>query len=177
MSWDYSGNLKPSSPVSNPFTIRACYKALMVGLVSLTACAPSDPNKIHLFNEIYFNLQAREQLVPPSQGHIKTFQQALSVFNIQVPLFKVVKGPGYYLYLGKPITSLVAILDSSTTEWEAMQSSDSIFYAQWKKVPQSQALYYVDTPSKFLLLALQDSTTASSVQSFQNLASRIEFKN
>jgi hypothetical protein len=149
----------------------------MVCIFALAACAQPDPKKIFLFNGIHLHLQAQEQLVPPTQGHVNGFQQSLPWLKEQVPLYKVVKGPGYYLYLGKPLTSLLKVLNTNSSEWQTMQSTDSIFYAQWNKMPQSCALYYTDAPSKFLMLVIQDSPVNGNITSFQQLSSRLTFKN
>lgn len=177
MSWDFSGNLKPSLQVSKPSPIRASMLALMAYIFIFSGCTPADSKKQHLFNQIYFQLHGKEQLLAPTQGHVHTFQHSISVLKQQVPLYKVVKGPDYYMYIGKPMESLWEVLHRDTILWNDFQSSKSTCYASIKGLPQKNALLYTDAPSKFLMILLQDSTALKDMTSYESLITRLEFNN
>jgi len=85
-------------------------------VVFIASCSTKNQNNVILFNNINFKLHASEKKLLFDSLSQQNFQLNFNNSNIQIPIFKVIQGNDYSIYLGIPInTSLKKLIQFKST--------------------------------------------------------------
>jgi hypothetical protein len=113
-------------------------KILYLSIVLFFAsCSTKNQSNVVLFNNINFKLHDSEKKLLIDSLSQQIFQSNFNNSNIQIPLFKVIKGNDYFIFLGVPInTSLKKLIQFKSTitppNTAIITDSNSYFFTKYK---------------------------------------------
>ncbi|MEL6194315.1 MAG: hypothetical protein AAFR66_19800 [Bacteroidota bacterium] len=86
---------------------------LAIFLLGLISCEPEVNNGVYLYNDISFKLQENESVEDSGREIIAEYEKYRFPSDLQIPLFKCIKGDQYTIFLGIPYeTSVEEIADA-----------------------------------------------------------------
>ncbi len=152
-------------------------------LVLLLGCSSSTPpedteitevstRKITLFNGVKMELYEGESEVSLEQADKDLYASLTSVSQIQVPLFKKVKGDGYSIFVGLPVgmdfskSDELRVINTDFQELEEKSDQGEDFsYRQYENASKMGVVEHIveRKKSKFYLLYYSDSSVLEGV--------------
>ncbi|MFV0541844.1 MAG: hypothetical protein ACK5MZ_11545 [Aestuariibaculum sp.] len=146
--------------------------------ILLLACQTKKDNKISLFNDYIFRLDPAEHEVALDFKIKERYAQNFKNTDIQVPLFKAIKGENYEILIGVPFNTSIEALtkakqkqDSLTTDVHFDHNAIS-FYKKYKKENLFVGEYAKNDDKSLIYLLLYSSS--KDVLDTLNLANRIK---
>ena len=151
-------------------------------LLSLVSCELESDKGVYLFNDISFQVHENESVEESNREIIAEYEKYLFTSDLQVPLFKCVKGDQYTIFLGIPYeTSIEEIADAQSLVenpllFEAESDSPLLIrnhpngvYSTEFLVPSGENLFYVLATSSSQ--AIQDSILTKEILTNRFLSS------
>jgi len=145
------------------------YLIILLAL-TLFGCSVEEKRTIQFFNGISFEIRNSESLGEVNEHSNLSYASCIDSLGVQIPLFKVVNGNQYTIYLGIPVdTSLEDIIKKSQSRFEISKTieTDSLTYCYFKvnnnkqhlcvltrKTENSMVFLIAESPSKQVLDSL-----------------------
>lgn len=152
-------------------------------LLFLVSCQPQNEHEIPLFNKFKFHTDSTEKIAAiDSIAQIPYIQHFNNIDDIQIPLYRIVQGNAYTIYLGIPFhTNLKSIAAAKAAKPNAdtvlgLLETPEYYYRQYKKgnLYLTEYMRNIDSASIICVFAATDKAQiASDALSAEKLSDRI----
>ncbi|RYM34954.1 hypothetical protein ERX46_06160 [Brumimicrobium glaciale] len=155
-------------------------------LLFFTACTSNSDNQksLDLFNGSTFELNESEKELAMTLHIKESYLDLIKEKSLQIPLFKIVKGPKYHIFIGLPVnTSLTEIfkapLFNDSIKLEFKTDTTSYDYKKFKYEENYISEYVSEKEGNLIyILSVTDSEEISdSLFNFEKLSNRLQLKN
>ena len=83
---------------------------LIISIALLSCTRKGDENEVYIYKDTYFKLGKDEKLIDLTRETTDLYFTYINNVDLQIPLFRLVQGEGYRIYIGLPINIKVRTL-------------------------------------------------------------------